>query len=148
MFAMMIALAVASSIVEMMFAASFPVWRKNAHRLKWVNMTISLILSAILGIVFGAAGLIVMGAGMISTALSIPGYAFLHWNYDTPYAQQFEGGVLKHSIAKWRQVMSDFFKILYKILRVITFPIWGFRILVEKYTNLKNKISTIRTSRA
>lgn len=148
MFAMMIALAIASSIVEMMFAASFPVWRRNAHRLKWVNMTISLILSAVLGVVFGAAGLIVMGAGMISTAMSIPGYAFLHWNYDTPYAQQFEGGLLKHNLAKWRVVISDFGKVLYKFLRVITFPIWGMRIIIQKYQNVKSKYNAYKLRRA
>ena len=71
LFMMMIWLAVASTVVEMMFAARIPSWRKNAHKYKWVNMTLSLLLSFILGLMFGAAGLIALGAAMISTVLSI-----------------------------------------------------------------------------
>lgn len=139
MFAMMMMLAVASTIVEMMFAANFKAWRVNAHKLKWVNMVISIILSYLLGLAFGAQGLITMGAAMISTALSIPGYAFLYYNYDSPMAQRHEGGLIKHQFNKWKQVLVDFFKIIYKILRIITAPIWITRNLIVKYNNYKSR---------
>ena len=143
MFAMMIMLAISSTMVEMMFAANFKAWRVNAHKLKWFNMVISIALSFILGIAFGAQGLIVMGAAMISTALSIPGYAFLHYNYDTDTAKRYENGMFSHYFHKWTQVLSDFFKIIYKILRIITAPIWITRAAIIKYNAFKNRKSAI-----
>jgi hypothetical protein len=139
MFAMMMMLAVASTMVEMMFAANFPAWRRNAHKYKWVNMVISITLSFILGIAFGAQGLIVMGGAMISTAFSIPGYALLHYNYDTETARRYKGGMFQHGFNKWKQVISDFFKILYKILRLITAPIWITRAALVKYNAYKSR---------
>lgn len=132
LFSMMISLAIASSIVELMFAAKIPWWRQNAYRLKWFNMLISLVLSWILGLMFGAAGLIVMGAAMISTALSIPGYAFLHWNYDSPQAQNHGGNMLSHIRRKWVQAFKDLAKVFYTVIKVITFPIWSIRWVMQK----------------
>lgn len=132
-------LAFASFLVEMMFAAKVPYWRKNAHRFKWVNMTISLLLSFVLGIAFGAAGLITMGAAMLSTVMSIPGYAFLNWNYDTPEAHAQGKDRVKYywknfhtHWAKWRVALADFGKVIYSVIRVITFPIWAMRYLLIK----------------
>jgi len=139
LFTMMISLAIASTIVELMFAARFPIWRKNAHRFKWVNMTISIFLSFILGILFGAAGLITLGAAMISTVLSIPGYSFLYWNYDSPQALARGGDMFSHiknqtkiSINKWSTVLKDLAKVIYSIIRIITFPIWATRWVIVK----------------
>lgn len=132
---MMILLAIASSIVELMFAARIKWWRQNAYRLKWFNMLISIVLSWILGVMFGAAGLIVMGAAMISTAMSIPGYAFLHWNYDSPQAERHGGNMLSHMRKKWVQAFKDLAKIVYTVIRVITFPIWGLRWVANKINN-------------
>ena len=132
-------LALASFLVEMMFAAKVPLWRKNAHKFKWVNMTISLLLSFVLGLAFGAAGLITMGAAMLSTVMSIPGYAFLHWNHDSPEAIA-QGG--NRSLyywknfhthwAKWRVALADFGTLIYNIIRIITFPIWAMRYVFIK----------------
>jgi hypothetical protein len=128
---MMIMLAIASTIVEMMFAAKIPAWRKNAHKLKWVNMVISIILSFVLGLAFGAAGIIALGAAMISTVLSIPGYAFLHWNYDSP--QAIKGGApvldqyrnnISSQIERTKKLFVDLCKLFYFIGKVITFPFW------------------------
>ena len=128
---MMIMLAIASTIVEMMFAAKIPAWRKNAHKLKWVNMLISIILSFVLGIAFGAAGIIALGAAMISTVLSIPGYAFLHWNYDSP--QAIKGGApvlnqyrnnISSQVERTKKLFVDLCKLFYFIGKVITFPFW------------------------
>jgi hypothetical protein len=136
---MMIMLGVASFIVEMMFAAKIPAWRRNAHKLKWLNMVISIGLSFVLGTAFGAKGIIAMGAAMIGTVLSIPGYAFLHWNYDSPMAQRAGGNLFAQEFAKWKTVMFDFFKVIYKILRIITAPIWITRSILSKYSAYKSR---------
>lgn len=139
MLAMMIMLAISSTVVEMMFAANFSGWRRNAHKFKWVNMVISIGVSYILGLAFGAHGLIVMGSAMISTVLSIPGYMFLHYNYDTNLAKKYKGGLFMHNLNKWKQVISDLFKIIYKILRIITAPIWIIRLAIIKYNTYKTR---------
>jgi len=140
MFALVILLSICSAAVELTFASKFPRWRKAAKKNKAVNLTISIILSFILGIMFGAAGLITMSAAIISTVLVIPGYAFLEWAYDSPQAQTRGGNQLKYFSDKTKEVVSDTIKIIYKILRVITFPIWGSRIALDKYRNFKLRI--------
>ena len=137
LFTMMIALAISSTVVEMMFAARFPIWRKNAHKYKWVNMTLSILLSFILGVMFGAAGLITLGAAMISTVLSIPGYTFLHWVYDSPQALKHNGNMIVHLRAKWGQAFKDLAKVIYGIIRIITFPIWATRAVIIKLNSVK-----------
>jgi len=139
LFSMMIALALASTVVEMMFAARIPAWRKNAHKYKWVNMTLSILLSFILGIMFGAAGLITLGAAMISTVLSIPGYAILHWNYDSKEAQKHGGNMIHFLRGKWIQAFKDLAKIIYGIIKIITFPIWATRAAIQKINSIKTR---------
>lgn len=139
LFSMMISLAIASSIVELMFAAKIPWWRRNAYKLKWFNMVISIFLSWFLGFLFGAGGLIVMGAAMISTALSIPGYAFLHWNYDSEQAAKHGGNMYGHIRKKWSQAFKDLAKVIYAVIRTITFPIWGTRWVIRKLNQLKSR---------
>jgi hypothetical protein len=144
LFTMMISLAIASTVVEMMFAARFPIWRKNAHKFKWVNMTVSILLSFLLGVMFGAAGLITLGAAMISTVLSIPGYQFLHWAYDSPQALKHNGNMIVHLRAKWGQVFKDLAKMIYGFLRIITAPIWVTVKIIQKLKQLNNKIQSRR----
>jgi hypothetical protein len=134
---MMVMLAVASTLVELMFAAKFKVWRLNAHKFKWVNMTISILLSFILGQAFGAVGLIALGAAVLSTVMSVPGYAFLNWNYDTPMAARQGGNRMQFywknfhvHWAKWRKVLADFNQLMYSIFLVITLPV---RVFVKCY---------------
>lgn len=129
---MMIWLAIASTVVEMMFAARIPAWRKNAHKYKWFNMLISILLSFVLGLMFGAAGLIALGAAMISTVLSIPGYTILHWNYDSQQALNHGGNMTKYLRTKWLQAFKDLAKIIYLTIKIITFPIWATRYIVNK----------------
>ena len=140
MFGFVVVLSLASTALELMLAAKIPSWRKSAFKYKLINLTFSVLLSFFLGIMFGAAGLIVMTAAVVSTILSIPGYKFLHWNYDSSAAQQRGGNQYKYFSTKWKQVFSDFMNLLYKIFRVITFPIWGFRLVYQKYSIVKNKI--------
>ena len=136
---MMIMLAIASTIVEMMFAANLPIWRSYAHKHKWFNMTISIFLSFILGIAFGAAGVIALGAAMISTVLSIPGYAFLHWNFDSEQAKKAGGNLYAKKKKEWVQAISDLFTVIYKFIRFITAPIWITRSAIIKFNTVRAK---------
>ena len=86
-----------SFALEMVIAAKLPIWRKFAGRYLLANMGLSLLLSVCLGMVFGAVGLIALTAGVMSTLMSIPGYRFLHWNFDSELARQ-QGGNRFHYI--------------------------------------------------
>ena len=139
---MMLILAVTSAILELMIAAKVPAWRRLSGSNALFNLVNSLVLSWLVGLAFGAAGLIAMGAGVISTVLTVPGYKFLYWNYDSPQAQKVEGTMLEHSIKKWRIAIADFFKLLYKIIRFITAPIWMTRAALIKYNDFKARKAT------
>jgi len=147
MFMMMIMLAVSSTIVEMMFAANFATWRQYAHQYKWFNMTVSVFISFILGVAFGAGGLIALGAAMVSTVLSIPGYAFLHLNYDSDSARAVGGNLFQHHWSKWKVALVDLSKVIYKVIRLITAPIWITRNIVVKYKDLSSKYKAHKAAR-
>lgn len=136
---MMLILAVTSTLLELMIAAKIKWWRVKSHDSKLFNMLNSLFLSFLVGLAFSASGLIAMGAGVISTVLSVPGYQFLYWNYDSPAAQRHGGNMMLHLKSKWFQAIKDFFTLVYKILRIITFPIWGTRWAVNKVKAIKAK---------
>jgi len=122
-----------------MIAAKVKWWRVKSYESKLFNMLNSLFLSFLVGLAFSASGLIAMGAGVISTVLSVPGYKFLHWNYDSEQAQKYNGNMMQHLKSKWFQTIKDFFTLVYKILRIITFPIWGTRWAVTKLKTIKTK---------
>ena len=139
MFGFAITLAIASFLVEMMIASKVPLMRQLAKNNLLVNLAISLGLSYFIGIMFGAIGLTAMTAAIISTLMSVPGYAFLEWAYDSEKAHAEGGNRIKHkkeqvqvTTEKWTQTLSDFFKIIYGILKVITFPIWIIRSITSK----------------
>ena len=139
MFTLAIMLALASTIIEISFAAKVPVWRKAAKKNKTINMIISILLSFILGILFGAGGLIAMSAAMISTVLSIPGYAFLEWAYDSPQAQKRGGNQIEYYNKRWKQALADLVQLTYKVIRIITLPIWATRNAIIKINTVKAK---------
>jgi hypothetical protein len=122
-----------------------------------------------MGIAFGAAGLIAMGAGVISTILSVPGYQLLKWNYDTPSAIAHGGSEYRYysaifkskltgyrtTLNKWSIALSDLGKLIYSIIRFLTFPIWmtrdfivWLRPYVVKYNNYvaRKRLAKIRTT--
>lgn len=136
---MMLILAITSTLVELLIASKVKWWRQKSHNNKLFNVLNSLFLSFLIGLAFSASGLIAMGAGVISTLLTIPGYQFLHWNYDSPMAQKHGGNMMLHLKSKWFQTIKDFFTLVYKILRIITFPIWGTRWAVTKLKAIKTK---------
>lgn len=136
---MMIILAITSTLLELMIAAKIPAWRRLSAKSPLFNLINSLFLSFLVGIAFGAAGLIAMGAGVISTVLSVPGYQFLYWNYDSPHAQKYPGGIIKHRKKEVFAVIGRFFKLIYRIMQIITFPIWAAAQLQKKYSKYKNR---------
>lgn len=140
---MMLILAVTSTLLELMIASKIPAWRRLSAKSPLFNLLNSLVISFIMGIAFGAAGLVAMGAGVISTILSVPGYQFLHWNYDSPMAKRHGGSMWKYTVKRWSGTISDFFHLIYKILRIITAPIWITRAAIMKYNAFKNRKSAI-----
>lgn len=140
MFSFVIVLALASSAVELMLAAKIPAWRRSAKKYKLINLSFSILLSFLLGMMFGAVGLIAMSAAVISTIMSIPGYSLLYWAYDSPDALAKGGNKFKYYSDKWKQVLTDFVNLMYKIFRIITFPIWATRLVFQKFTEAKNKV--------
>jgi hypothetical protein len=136
---MMLVLAVTSCLLELMIAAKVPIWRQLSGRYPLFNLLNSLFLSFVMGIAFGAAGLVAMGAGVISTVLSVPGYKFLYWNYDTPEAKLHGGNQFKYyranfkvHFSKWQVALSDLTKLTYNFIKFITFPIWFTRAVFVK----------------
>ena len=116
---MMIILAITSTLIELMIASKVKWWRQKSYQSKLFNVLNSLFLSFLIGLAFSASGLIAMGAGVISTVLTVPGYKFLHWNYDSEQAQKHNGNMMQHMKSKWLQTIKDFFTLVYKILRII-----------------------------
>lgn len=131
MLTMVFLLALTSCALELMIAAKIPAWRRFSARSPLFNLLNSLFISYLMGIAFGAAGLIAMSAGVISTLMSIPGYQFLAWNYDSPKAQSLgttrtahakESAYVKYH--KSKEVIQDLGKIAYGTGKVVTAPIW------------------------
>lgn len=134
MLTFVILLAIMSTALELMIAAKIPFMRKFAHKSKLFNLLNSLFLSYLMGIAFGATGLIAMTAGILSTIMSIPGYTFLYWNYDTSKAKSLpEKSRYAHGTKKWKEVGSDTMKMTYGTLKVVTSPIWIPRKVYRKF---------------
>jgi len=124
-------LAIMSAVLELMIAAQIPLWRQWSHRSKLFNLVNSMFISYLIGIAFGAQGLIVMFAGVLSTFMTIPGYALLNWNYDSEKAKTQDGNryeyakkTIKPKLEKGKELGSDLIKVGYVTGKVITSPIW------------------------
>ncbi len=145
MLIMALMLAIMSAAFELMIAAQIPVIRRWSHKSKLFNLVNSMVLSYIIGIMFGAQGLIVMFAGVMSTFLTIPGYAMLAWNFDSPKAAAKGGNVYKHTkttikpkIEKGKELAGDLIKVGYVTGKTITAPIWISRKAVRYYKSHKS----------
>jgi hypothetical protein len=138
-------LALMSAAFELMIAAQIPAWRRWSHKSKLFNLVNSMVLSYILGIMFGAQGLIAMTAGVMSTFMTIPGYSILAWNFDSPKAAAKGGNVYKHTkatvkpkVQKGKELAGDLVKVGYVTGKVITSPIWISRKAVRFYKSHKS----------
>jgi len=132
MLTMVFLLAIMSTVLELMIAANVPLWRQWSYKSKLFNLLNSMFLSYFIGLGFGAQGLIALTAGVLSTFLTIPGYSYLNWNYDTEIAKtKYEGNrykyakkVSKPKIVKAKELGSDLIKVGYVTGKVITAPLW------------------------
>lgn len=125
MLTMVILLSVFSAALELMIAAKIPLWRQWSYKSKLFNLLNSLLLSYLVGMAFGAQGLIAMTAGVLSTFLTIPGYTILYWNYDSPKAKNTpQRNRYQHAKEKLAEPISDMGKITYGAVKVITAPLW------------------------
>lgn len=125
-------LAFTAFMAEMIFASKVSFWRQIAAKSKLANLIMSLLFSYTLASLFGAAGLIAMTAAILAMLMSIPGYAALAYLLDSEHAKEKGGDLMKYYWEKFSSVMSDFIILTYKTLRVITFPVWGTRAVVNK----------------
>lgn len=130
-------LAIMSTALELMIASKIPFWRKLSHKSKLFNLINSLFLSYLMGMAFGATGLIAMTAGVLSTMLSVPGYALLNWAYESPQAHRYGGNLFVHYKNKWKVAITDLMNLIYKIIKIITFPIWITRAITNKISKIK-----------
>jgi hypothetical protein len=141
-------LAIASFLMEMMIAAKFPPMRRIAANNHLANLAISISLSYFIGTIFGAAGLIAMTAGIVSTLMSVPGYAMLHAIYDSDKAQERGGNQIEYykqktaeSRKKWTVLAKDMAKVTYTTGKVVTAPIWISRNVYLKTKQISSKFS-------
>ena len=111
-----------SWLTEMIIARKLPLYRRAASANDIVGIVMSLALSAVIGATFGAGGMIIMLGGLISTLASLATYKAWGW-WDTSGSAGWN---------KFCTTMRDFFHLMHKILRVVTFPIWGWRALKAK----------------
>jgi hypothetical protein len=118
-------LAIASSLLEMAFAFKVPLWARLAGRFPVLGLVASISLSWFLGKMFGAAGLIALMGGILSTLITVPCYVIV---------EKWHAGEIQPKIVKFRkdweslvQLARDVGKVIYILLRIITFPIWAYR---------------------
>lgn len=77
MFLLIIMLACAGTYVEMKAIASFPAFGRFVSKYRLASLAFSFGLSILLAIPFGAAGLMVFAAGLLSTVMIQPYYALM-----------------------------------------------------------------------
>jgi hypothetical protein len=66
--------------------------------------------------------------------------------YDSPQAQanggnqlQYQKQKIKNEFHKWSIAFRDLLNLIYKLIRIITFPLWFIRYCFVKYSAYKNK---------
>lgn len=119
-------LAVCSTAFEMIIASKWDWWRTKAAHSLLVCGVGSIVLSYVLGVAFGAHGLIGMTAGIMSTVMSAMCYPILelYLKHKTEIAgyKTRSRAWLERNI----QTLADFGRFLMSIVRLVTLP---FRII-------------------
>lgn len=149
-------LGLASAFIEIKFVKSSPAFARvmeqgiNIPLTPWrisasmINITFSMLLSVVLGMFFGATGLVALFAGIISTCITQPYYSLEpkvlaiidHWR-----TKKVKMGATR---AKFNAVWADFkrpvqdtIKLVLVFLKIITFPFVAARKASAKYTAMK-----------
>jgi hypothetical protein len=79
---MVILLALSSAFLEVKLAKALPIWHKMSVKSQAFNLLGSIALSYVLGMLFGASGLIALMAGIVSTVITVPYYSGLRYIED------------------------------------------------------------------
>lgn len=135
-------LALASSAFEMAFAFKVPLWAKLAGRYPVLGLIASVSVSWFLGHIFGAAGLIALMGGLLSTLMTVPCYILV---------EKWHSGEIQPKLEKFRsdwqsamQLGKDLWHVVYILIRIVTAPIWGYRIAKEKWCAVKQALPFTR----
>jgi len=131
---MMVLLALASTAVEGFFAWHVPAWRRITKKYRLLDLFFSFFLSFAMGKFMGApSGLVIFGAGVISTVISMPMYPALNW---------CEANAGK--IAQWRmkgqEMAQDLVRLMVFLIRVVTFPFWFSRRVHAAVTTFRSSL--------
>lgn len=132
-------LAIASSVFEMAFAFKVPLWAKMAGRYPVLGLIASISLSYTLGRMFGAAGLVALMGGLLSTLMTVPCYILV---------EKWHNGEIQPHIEKFRadwesfvMMMRDLWRVIRFVIRVVTFPFWGYRGVKSWCSRMKARLS-------
>lgn len=132
-------LALATSMFEMAFAFKVPYWAKTAGRFPVLGLIASVTLSWFLGHIFGATGLIALMGGLLSTLMTVPCYILV---------EKWHNGEIQPRLEKFRadwesftEMMRDLWRVIRFVIRVVTFPIWGYRSAKEWCSRMKARLS-------
>lgn len=112
-----------------------------------INITFSVLLSALLGVFFGATGLVALFAGIVSTCITQPWYSLApkvraivdHWKTRKLKAHA-TSGKLQAIWADFKRPVQDTIKLVLVFLKIITFPFVAARKASAKYTAMKEAI--------
>lgn len=134
MFALALSLAVSSLILEMAIAKRWNWYREVASHNLIINMVGSLLLSYMIGIAFGAAGLIVMTAALVSTAMTIPCYKILNL-----WCAHEE--VILQKKTQIQTTTRDFLRVIWYFMRIVTFPFRAVRWIIAQGNRLSSRFT-------
>jgi len=152
-------LGLASAFIEIKFvksSAKFAYIMEHGYKLpllpwtvsaQFINITFSMLLSVVLGMFFGATGLVALFAGIVSTCITQPYYSLepkvlatiSHWRSRKAQASKM-GTKLSAIWADFKRPVQDFIKLVLIALRIITFPFVAARKASAKYTAMKEAI--------
>lgn len=152
-------LGIASAFIEIKFVKGSP-WFANVMQVglkipftpwtvsaQMINIGFSVGLSALLGVFFGATGLVALFAGIVSTCITQPYYSlepkvlaiFAHWRTRKLQAGKM-GDKLTAMWADFKRPVQDFIKLVLVFLKIITFPFVAIRKASVMYTQMKAKV--------
>lgn len=115
-------LAIAAAFIEFRLFYTVPILKKLVEKSAAIGIGMSLLLSLLIGTMFGAAGLVVMVAGMLSTAFTEPVHAM---------NRKMQKNAQNSAKVAGRMTINDFrdtYRPVAKVIKfgfiVMTLPIW------------------------
>lgn len=115
-----------SFLIEAVMAFKIPAWKRLGIRYTIAGVLMSLILSWLIGLLFGASGIIVMMAGLISTGLSYLMYVGMEYVDTHPKEYQKIVDGIKNAYKQILEVTSSLvaiIKVLGFFAKIVLLPI-------------------------